>query len=111
MYSSDVVGWSAAVLLSLVIGVTSMAKDKEPAVEGKVFLIDKGNSTIMVDTANGARRLVVYRPDTEFRYGRNNKGKGSSLDQVEETQFISCTGKFDDSARLIAKECVHREQK
>ena len=111
MYSSNLVGWSAAVLLSLVIGFTVIAKDKAPNVEGKVFLIDRDSSIIMVDTPSGVRRLVVYSLDTKFRYGRNHKGTESSLAQVQETQYISCIGTFDASARLIAQECVHREQK
>ena len=80
-------------------------------VQGKVFLIDKNSSIIMVDTRIGARRLVVYSPDTKFRYGRRDKGQESTIDQVQETQYISCIGTSDDGARLVAKECVHREQK
>jgi len=91
-----------------------VAKDKAPnttKLRGKVFMIDKDSSTIMVDTNSGARRLVVYSPDTKFKYGGSGKGKESSLDEVKETHYISCTGTSDDRARLVAKQCVHRESK
>jgi len=93
------------VLLSVVLILNVVAKDKAPNiinVQGKVFMIDKDSSTIMVDTKSGARRLVVYSPDTKFKYGRSGKGKESSLDQVKETHHISCTGTSDDRARLVA---------
>jgi hypothetical protein len=111
--ASNAVGWWAAVLLPLVLNLNVLAKDKEQniIVQGTVFLIDKDSSTIMVDTKFGNRRLVVYSPGTKFWYGRNDKGKESSILRVQEFQYISCNGKSDDSARLVAKECVHRELK
>jgi hypothetical protein len=111
--SSNALGWWTTVLLSLVLSPNVIAKDKDPnmIVQGTVFLIDKDSSIIMVDTKTGVRRLVVYSPDTKFRYGRSDKGQESSILQVQEFQFISCSGKSDDRARLVAKECVHREKK
>lgn len=112
--SSNTLGLGVAVLFSLVLRLNVVAKDKAPNminVQGKVFMIDKDSSTIMVDTKSGARRLVVYSRDTKFKYGRSDKGKESSLDQVRETHYISCSGTSDDRARLVAKECVHRESK
>jgi len=112
--STNSLGLGVAVLLSLVLSLSMVAEDKAPntiILQGKVFLIDKDSSTIMVDTKSGARRLVVYSPETKFKYGRSGKDKESSLDQVKETQYISCTGTSDDRARLVAKECVHRESK
>ena len=112
--SSTSLGLVIALLLSLALSLNVVAKDKAPNminVQGKVFMIDKDSSRIMVDTKSGARRLVVYSPDTKFKYGRSGKGKESSLDEVKETQYISCTGTSDDRARLVAKECVHRESK
>ena len=111
--SSNALGWLTTVVLYLVLGPNVIAKDKDPnmIIQGKVFLIDKDSSIIMVDTKAGVRRLVVYSPDTKFRYGRSDKGLESSVLQVKEFQYISCSGKSDDGARLIAKECVHREQK
>jgi hypothetical protein len=97
-----------------VLALSVVAKDKAPDlinVGGKVFMIDKDSSTIMVDTKSGARRLVVYSPDTKFKYGRSGKGRESSFDQVKQADYISCTGTSDDRARLVAKECVHREPK
>ena len=111
---SSTLGLGVAVLLSPVLSLSVAAKDKAPDmmnVQGKVFLIDKDSSTIMVDTKSGARRLVVYSQDTKFKYGRSVKGKESSLDEVKETQYISCTGTSDDRGRLVAKQCVHRESK
>ncbi|HTS26938.1 MAG TPA: hypothetical protein VMH81_13765 [Bryobacteraceae bacterium] len=112
--SFNTVGFGVAVLLSLVLTLNVVAKDKAPnmtSVQGKVFMIDRDSSTIMVDAKSGARRLVVYSPDTKFNYGRSGKGKESSLDQILKTQYISCIGASDDRARLVAKECVHRESK
>jgi len=51
-----------------------VAKDKAPntiKLQGKIFMVDKDSSTIMVDTKSGVRRLVVYSPDTKFKYGRS----------------------------------------
>ncbi len=111
--SSNALGCWAMVFLYLVLSLNVIAKDKDPniIVQGTVFLIDKDSSIIMVDTRTGVRRLVVYSLDTKFRYGRSDKGQESAINQVQETQFISCSGKSDDGARLVAKECVHRWQK
>ena len=113
VYSFSALGWWATVLLYLVLNLNVIAKEKVPnmIVQGKVFLIDKDSSIIMVDTITGARRVVVYSPDTKFSYGRTNKGKESAIDQVQEAQYISCTGTSDGRERLVAKECVHREQR
>jgi hypothetical protein len=111
--SFNALGWWATVLLNLVLNPNAIAKHKDSnmIVQGKVFLIDKDSSTIMVDTITGARRVVVYSANTKFSYGRSNKGKESAINQVQEAQYISCIGKSDDRARLVATECVHREQK
>jgi hypothetical protein len=112
--STNSLGFGVAVLLSLVLSLSMVAKDRAPKminIQGKVFMIDKDSSRIMVDTKSGARRLVVYSPDTKFKYGRSGKGKESSLDEVKETQYISCTGTSDDRGRLVAKECLHGELK
>jgi hypothetical protein len=110
---SGPIGWCATVLVYLVLNLNVTAKDKGPnmIIQGTVFLIDKDSSTIMVDTRTGARRVVVYSPDTKFRYGRSDKGQESGIGQVEKSQYISCRGDFDDRARLVAKECAHRWQK
>src|ERR1017187_5285803 len=76
--STNSLGFGVAVLLSLVLSLSMVAKDRTPKminIQGKVFMIDKDSSTIMVDTKSGARRLVVYSPDTKFKYGRSGKGK------------------------------------
>lgn len=102
------------VLLYVVLSLGAIAKDKSQspdAVQGRVFLIDKPSSTIMVDTKSGARRLVAYGPNTRFEYGRVRKGIESSVDQVKETDYISCIGALDDRERLVAKECTYRELK
>lgn len=51
--SSNSLGLGGAVLLSLVLSLSMVAKDKAPnttKLRGKVFMIDKDSSTIMVDT-------------------------------------------------------------
>jgi hypothetical protein len=106
-------GWWATVALYLVLSLGVHAKDKvsNSIVQGKVFLIDKDSSIIMVDTRTGVRRLVVYSPDTKFSYGRGSKAQESSLDEVQKNHYISCTGRSDDNERLVATGCVHRSQK
>ena len=102
----------ASVVLSLALILGAVAKDKtsgSATVQGKVFLIDREHSTIMVDTKTGVRRLVAYSAGTEFKYGRNDKGRESSADDLKESDSISCTGTIDDRARLIAKDCIYRE--
>ena len=91
--SSNGLGWWATVLLYLVLSLNVIAKDKDPnmIVQGTVFLIDKDSSTIMVDTRTGVRRVVLYSPDTKFRYGRSDKGQESTIGEVQKTQYISCT--------------------
>lgn len=97
--------------LFLVLAFHVIAKDKNPGtvVQGTVFLVDRNTSIIMVDTATGARHVVLYKPDTKFTYGRRNKASESTISEVHEHQYISCRGATDDAARLIATECVHRE--
>jgi hypothetical protein len=65
----------------------------------------------MVDTKTDGRRLVMYSANTRFEYGRSGKGRESSLDQIKETDHISCTGTLDDRERLVAMKCVYRESK
>jgi hypothetical protein len=110
----NILSVEAPVLFCLALSLGADAKDKTPnlvAVQGKVFLIDKASSTIMVDTKGAGRRLVAYGPNTRFEYGRARKGTESSLDRVKETDYISCTGTLDDRERLVARECTHRESK
>jgi hypothetical protein len=111
---SDILVLCITVVLSMALSQNVAAKDKTPSmtsVQGKVFMIDKDSSTIMVDTKNGVRRLIVYSPETKFKYGHNGKGKDSSWGQLEETHYISCVGRSDEKMRLLATECVHRESK
>jgi hypothetical protein len=60
--SSNALGSGGAILLSLTLALSLVAKDKAPNminVQGTVFMINKDNSTITVDTKSGARRLVL----------------------------------------------------
>ena len=105
-------GYCLTALLALT--AAGGASDKPPKLtnlQGKIHLIDKDNSTITVDTKNGSRRLIVYRPETKIRYGHSSKGKESSWEQVHETNYISCAGTYDEKMRLVASECVHRESR
>jgi len=109
------IGLCLAVLFGLVVTLHMAAKDKDTTkmmnVQGRVHMVDKDSSTITVDTKDGRRRLVVYGPDTKFKYGHSTKGKDSSWDQVKENNYISCAGSYDEKTRLVAKECVHRDSK
>ena len=101
------------ILLSLLAVLCATAKHKPDnvAVQGKVFLIDKNTSTIMVDTKADGRRLVVYSPNTRVEYGRSGKGREVPVDQIKPADYISCTGSLDDRERLIAGQCICRESK
>jgi hypothetical protein len=45
--------------------IVSRHKEQNIIIQGKVFLIDKDRSMIMIDTKTGVRRLVVYSPGNE----------------------------------------------
>ena len=100
-----------ALTLALILGVTAKDKPATVAVQGRVFLIDQSTSALMVDTKTQGRRLVLYSVNTKFEYGRSGKARESSVDQIKETDYISCTGTLDDRERLIATHCLHRESK
>ena len=100
-----------ALVALMATGGASDKPSKATNLQGKIHIIDKDSSTITVDTKNGSRRLIVYKPDTKIRYGHSNKGKESSWDQVHETNYISCAGTYDEKMRLVASECVHRESR
>jgi len=107
-------GLSLAVLLALLLGASAFAADKPPKVknvQGKVQMFDKNASAITVEMSGGIRRKVMYSSDTKFMYGHSKDSKPSSLDQVKEGHYISCSGTYNDKMELKATQCVHREAK
>jgi hypothetical protein len=54
---------------------------------------------------------VIYTSDTRFFYGHSTNAKPGSLDQVKESDYISCAGTFNDKVELQAIKCVYREAK
>jgi hypothetical protein len=102
-----------AVLLVFVLAFNLAAKDKtqkQSNIQGRVQMIDKDSNTITVEKGT-VRRQVVVSPDTKFMYGHSNDNKPSSLDQIKEGHYISCSGMYSDKTKLTAKECLHRETK
>ena len=109
--SSDILRRCVVILGVLVLYLDLPAagdKRNKVTVSGGVYLVDQNTLTIMVDTRNGGRRLVIWNQDTKFKYGRGGKAS-SSWQQVKEAQYISCLGTLDEKLRLVADECVHRE--
>ncbi len=105
---------TAVILAGLVCSLMPAKSENPPKLmnlQGRVRMIDTDNALITVDTKAGARRLVVYSPETKFIYGHSAKGKPSSSEQVRENNYISCSGTFDEKLRLAARECVHRESR
>lgn len=109
---SGLVGLCFAVLVSFVLALNVVAKEKAPKmsnVQGRVQMVDASSSTITVEKGT-QRRQVVYSGDTKFLKGHSNANKPGSADEVKTGNFISCGGTFS-GVKLAAKECVYRESK
>ena len=84
-------------------------KAKEGQITGRVQMIDKDKSTIMV--AKGTtQRQVIYNSDTKWMHGTQASSKPSSLDELKENWYINCEGKFE-GVKLVARACRFRESK
>jgi O-acetylhomoserine/O-acetylserine sulfhydrylase-like pyridoxal-dependent enzyme len=113
------VGLSIAILVGSISMPNLMAQDKKGAkkaaekanIQGTVENMSKDQSTITVRTSGTATRIVVYSPTTKFLAGHSDNNKPGALAQVKTSNFISCAGTFDEKARLMATECVYRDQK
>ena len=77
-------------------------KAKEGQITGRVQMIDKDKSTIMVQKGNSPRQVWVY--------GTQASDKPSSLDELKENWYINCKGTFD-GVKLVASACRFRESK
>ena len=84
-------------------------KAKEGQITGRVQMIDKDKSTIMVEKGNSPRQ-VIYNGDTRWAYGTQASNKPSSLDELKENWYINCEGTFD-GVKLVAYACRFRESK
>jgi hypothetical protein len=84
-------------------------KAKEGQITGRVQMIDKDKSTIMVAKGNTPRQ-VIYNSDTKWAYGTQASNKPSSLDDLKEKWYINCQGTFD-GVKLVASACRFRESK
>ena len=84
-------------------------KAKEGQLNGRVQMIEKYKSTIVV--GKGAmQRQVIYNSDTKWMYGTQARNKPGSLDELKENWYINCKGTFD-GAKLVASACRFRESK
>ena len=101
--------------LGAVVGIAvgpAAAADKKAMqgqITGKVHLIQKDKSTLVV-TKGSAERQVIYNSDTKWIYGTQGSNKPSSLDDLKENWYINCKGTFD-GANLVATACRFRESK
>ena len=100
-----------SILVCLTMGPAGAAdkKAKEGQITGRVQMIDKDKSTIMV--AKGTtQRQVIYNSDTKWMHGTQASNKPSSLDGLKENWYINCEGKFD-GVKLVANACRFRASK
>ena len=84
-------------------------KAREGQITGRVRMIEKDKSTIVVMKGN-TQRQVIYNSDTKWMYGTQASNKPSSLDELKENWYINCEGKFD-GVKLVASACRFREAK
>ena len=111
-------GLCVAVLFGSVLTWSAVAQDKAPKakakkadnVQGRITAISKSTSTIMVST-DTIPRMVMYSANTKFLYGHSNDNKPGTLDKVQESYYISCSGTTDAKGQLMARECIYRESR
>lgn len=72
-------------------------KKKETRFDGRVHMIKKEESTIIL-TVGTAERQVVYGPSTKFTV----LNKDGSLADIKEGGRVICLGMLDEKGRLIA---------
>ncbi len=99
------------ILVCLTIGPAGAAdkKAKEGQITGKVHMIEKDKSTIVV-SKGVIQRQVTYNSDTKWMYGTHASNKPGSLDELKENWYINCKGTFD-GVKLVASACRFRESK
>jgi|SRR5579863_2741000 len=88
------------------------AADKKAAegqITGRVHMIEKDKSTILVMKGN-TQRQVIYNSDTKWMQGTQASNKPSSLDELKENWYVNCKGTFD-GVKLVASACRFRESK
>lgn len=88
-----------AATLPVLAAVTAHAQDKkkETRFDGRVHMIKKDESTIVL-TVGTAERQVVYSPTTKFTV----LNKEGSLADVKEGGRVICVGTLDEKGRLVA---------
>ena len=84
-------------------------KAKEGQLNGRVQMIEKDKSTIVV-SKGPTQRQVIYNSDTKWIYGTQTRNKPSSFDELKENWYINCKGTFD-GVKLVANACRFRELK
>jgi len=84
-------------------------KAKEGQLTGRVQMIEKNKSTIMVMKGNMSRQ-VIYNSDTKWTYGTEASNKPGSFNELKENWYINCRGTFD-GVKLVASACRYRESK
>jgi hypothetical protein len=114
---SRISGICLAVAMCLVMTLPAAAQGKKAKgsktsnIQGTVQSVDKAKMTIAVK-AGPTVRNVVYTSDTKFMMGHSKDNKPGSIDQVKDTNFISCSGTYAaGSVQLNATQCVYRDQK
>ena len=84
-------------------------KAREGQITGRVHMIEKDKSTIVVRKGT-TQRQVIYNSDTKWIHGTQASNKPSSLDELKENWYINCKGTFD-GVKLVASACRFRESK
>ena len=84
-------------------------KAKEGQITGRVHMIEKDLSSIVVMKGN-APRQVIYNSDTKWMQGTQASNRPASIDELKENWYINCKGTFD-GVKLVASACRFRESK
>ena len=100
-----VFGISLALFMSLLFGIRAGAQDskKQSRVEGRVQMINKDKSEIVVQRGTSPRS-VIYNSDTKW----TKLNKPGSMDDIKVGYRVICIGAFNQQKQFIASQCDAR---
>lgn len=93
---------AAVLCLGLAIQAGAQDKKKESRVEGRVQVINKDRSEIVVQRSS-ARRTITYNSNTKW----TKLNKPGSMDDVKEGYRVICVGVIADK-KFVASQCDAR---
>ena len=100
-----VFGISLALFVSLVFGSQAGAQDtkKQSRVEGRVQVINKDKSEIVVQRGSSPR-TVIYNSETKW----TKLNKPGSMDDIKEGYRVICIGAINNQKQFVASQCDAR---